>query len=304
MITPNCSLPHVRALICHRDIDLGILCLGSLYRFSADPLKIVLHDDGSLTTADRSRLLDALPNVILISREEADAVILPLLRNYPRCLAYRMRNPLGMRLIDAAYFAQGDIIFADTDVLFLRPFKGAFRWPSDAVQSVFLCDCFESFCLRPWQTRGLSIRSRYNAGLMMIRRQHFDLMTMEKLVETIETNPGFSKNSQWLLEQTCWAAISSRLEARRWKPQQMRVIEPQAKYNEALVAGHFCGSVRPLLYRFKEQAKASGVADRPPVEIGFTPAYHYSTPRFLAIRAVNSARRIRSWVRRWRFLRA
>jgi hypothetical protein len=294
MSPPNSSLPHVRALICHRDIDLGILCLGSLYRFSADPLQIVLHDDGSLTADDRSRLLDALPNVILISREEADAVILPLLRNYPRCLSFRMRNPTGLKLIDAAYFAQGDIIVADPDVLFLRPFKGAFHWPSDAVQSVFLHDCFESFCLRPWQTRGLTIRSRYNSGLMMIRRQHFDLMTMEKLVETIETNPGFINNTpyQWFLEQTCWAAIASRLEARRWNPQQMRVIDPQAKYDEALVAGHFVGFVRPLLYRFKELAKALGMADRPPVEIGFVPAYLYSTPRFLATRLVNRARRI------------
>jgi hypothetical protein len=290
--SPTSLLPHIRALICHRDIDLGILCLGSLNRFSADPVQIVLHDDGSLTREDRSKLLDALPSVILIAREEADAVILPLLRNYPRCSAFRMRNPLGLKLIDAPYFAQGDIIFVDTDVLFLRPFKGAFRWPSDAVQSVFLHDYFDSFCLRPWQARGLTLRSRYNAGLMMIRRHHFDLMTMERLVETIETNPGFMNNLEWFLEQTCWAAIASRIEARRWKPQQMRVIGPQAKYDGRLVAGHFVGSVRPLLHSFKEQAVEAGMADRPPVEIGFVPAYLYSTPRFLANRLVNRARRI------------
>jgi hypothetical protein len=80
--------------------------------------------------------------------------------------------------------------------------------------------------------------------------------------------------------------------ARRWNPQQMRVIDPQAKYDEALVAGHFVRSVRPLLYRFKEQAKESGMAEHPPVEIGFVPAYLYSTPRFLANRLVNRARRI------------
>ena len=273
MSSPTSFLPQIRALICHRDIDLGILCLGSLSRFSADPVQIVLHDDGSLTPEDRSKLVDALPNFILISREEADAVILPLLRNYPHCSAFRMRNPTALKLIDAAHFAQGDIIIVDTDVLFLRPFKSAFHWPSDAVQSVFLNDYLESFCLRPWQTRGLTIRSRYNSGLMMIRRRHFDLMTMERLVETIETNPGFINNTsyQWFLEQTCWAAIASRIEARRWNPQQMRVIDPQAKYDERLVAGHFVSSVRPLLYLFKEQALEAGMGDSPPVpvEIGF-----------------------------------
>jgi hypothetical protein len=301
MRSPTSFLPHVRAVICHRDIDLGILCLGSLSRFSADPVQIVLHDDGSLTPEDRSKLVDALPNVILISREEADAVILPLLRNYPRCSAFRTRNPTALKLIDAAYFAQSDIIVVDTDVLFLRPFKSAFHWPSSAVQSVFLHDYFESFCLRPWQTRGLTIRSRYNSGLMMIRRRHFDLMTMERLVETIETNPGFINNTsyQWFLEQTCWAAIASRIEARRWNPQQMRVINPQAKYDERLVAGHFVSSVRPLLYLFKEQALEAGMGDNPPVEIGFVPAYLYSTPRFLANRLANRARRILAYANRW-----
>ena len=46
----------LRSLVCHRDVDMAISCLGSMLRFSHDPLDIVLHEDGSLTQPDVDRL--------------------------------------------------------------------------------------------------------------------------------------------------------------------------------------------------------------------------------------------------------
>lgn len=108
----------VHALICHRDVSLGIHCLSSLLRFCADSIRIVLHDDGSLTKEDAKRLEDGLPNTVLVGKEEADDIVRPQLAHYPRCLAFRTRSPTGQKMFDIPLMAKGDIAIYDTDVLF------------------------------------------------------------------------------------------------------------------------------------------------------------------------------------------
>lgn len=280
---------EVRAMICHRDVDLGILCLGSLLRFCQDPIQIILHEDGSLTAQDRDKLAQELPQATVLSKAEADERMEPVLAQYPRCRAFRQRSVNGMKLLDPAYFASGDIILLDTDVLFFRPFKSAFTWPDDGVQCLFLHDRSNAYCLRPWETRNLRIINQFNAGTMMIRRQNFSFAEMERLLGRIEDSETYIRNEpcRWFLEQTCWAAVAARVESRAWKPRQMRVIRPHDRYDETLIAGHFVKSVRHKLCEFNEQARRAGSADLPPVAVGLVPAHLYSTPRFLANRIVN-----------------
>lgn len=285
-------IPEVRAMICKRDVELGIECLGSLKRFCADPVQIVLHDDGSIGKDERARLEDGLPGARLISREEADDVMRPLLASLPRCAAFRDRSPMGRKLVDVGVFSNGDIIQCDTDVLFLRPFRGAFTWPNETIRTVHILDIADSFCLKPWQTGALHLLHRFNAGFMMIRKELFDLELMERTVRFIEENPGYIGNKpyQWFLEQTCWASVAGEHPALMWSGRQFRVIAKNDRYSTDLVGGHFVGNVRHLLGRFRDQAKTARVEETPPVTIQFEPARPYSTPAFIANRLGNRFR--------------
>ena len=49
----------VSTLLGHAHVEMALPCLGSLLRFSAEPLRLRVHDDGTLTAADQERLADA-----------------------------------------------------------------------------------------------------------------------------------------------------------------------------------------------------------------------------------------------------
>lgn len=283
----------VRVLICHRDVSLGIHCLSSLLRFCADPISIVLHDDGSLTQDDAKRLQDGLPGTVLVSKEEADDVVRPKLALYPRCAAFRSRSPTGQKMFDIPLMTEGDIALCDTDILFLRPFRGVFAWPDSSADMLFLQDTTDSYCLRPWQAKPHRLRHRYNAGLMMMRGQQYDLEQVEALIGFIEDSRGYRENEpyRWFLEQTCWSALAGSRDARMWDGRQMRVIDGNDRYDPELVAGHFVGGVRPLLNVFEEAAGRAGVDGLPVVSVRSRPAADYTTLNFIQRRVRNRLRR-------------
>ena len=84
----------VASLLGHRQVEMAILCLGSLLRCSADPLALRLHDDGSLTAEDRERLAAALGDPAVISRGAADERVADVLARHPALAAFRRGNPL------------------------------------------------------------------------------------------------------------------------------------------------------------------------------------------------------------------
>lgn len=284
----------VRALICHRDVGLGIHCLSSLLRFCNDPIKIVLHDDGSLTKDDAKRLEDGLPNTILVSKEEADDVVRPQLTRYPRCSAFRARSPTGQKMFDIPLMAKGDIALCDTDILFLRPFCGVFTWPDSSADILFLQDTTDSYCLKPWEAKPYALRHRYNAGLMMMRKYRYNLEQVEELISFIEDSRGYKENEpyQWFLEQTCWSALAGTLDARIWSGRQMRVIHETDCYHPELVAGHFVSGVRSLLREFENAASKANVESLPTVLVESRPAANYTTLNFIQRRVRNKLRRI------------
>lgn len=282
-------LPQVRVLVCKRDVALASQCLGSLLRYSADPIELILHDDGSIGSDEKARLEAALPGASIISKTEANDVVLPALKDFPRLRAFRERNPTGQKLVDVGLLAGSDIIQCDSDVLFLRPFRGLFRWPGHDIDCVHLLDIADAFCLKPWQLGDLRLLHRFNSGLMMIRRQCFDIARMEALVRFIEDSPGYRDNKgyQWFLEQTCWSAVAGTRPAAAWSSNQLRVISKTDRYAPDLVAGHFVGSVRHLLVRFEQRSRDAQVANLPPVEIATRTARPYATSSYLTDRLAN-----------------
>jgi lipopolysaccharide biosynthesis glycosyltransferase len=260
----------VRSLICHRDVDMAIACLGSLLKFSAEPLKLVLHNDGSLTPEDQARLTSELGEVSFVSRLEADELTSQLLKNYPNCYRYRHgpsasrnknENIWSLKLFDVALLGDEDIAYCDTDILFFRPFSQLFHFADSKTSALFMQDSQESYSIHfstLLNSHKLRLPSRVNAGLIFCRKQAFDLDFIEWFLSQEEFKYIFA-----FAEQTCWAALGYRAGCQQWNPQQISMMRPGMEINNHIIAGHFTTPVRYLLKNYLPQENLSQSTDAP-----------------------------------------
>jgi hypothetical protein len=238
---------NVSSLICHRDVAMGIECLGSMAR-SVDDIRFTLHDDGTLTGEDRAVLRRALPVDVIVERRDADEAMTEKLGRYPACRRARGENVLMLKLLDVALRSDGDIRYCDTDVLFIRPAVGLFESPGRAV---FMHDIDNGYAVRPWQLwpgNGVRLPRCLNSGLFAFPRVQFDLDYLEWLLSRERFRRIFAHIAVWA-EQTCWAALAFRAGCRLWDPRRIAVVDPKWTLSERTVAAHFVSSARDRLPR-------------------------------------------------------
>ncbi len=219
-------------------------CLASLRRTSVDAIEIVVLGDGSLGDPERDALARSVEGVSFVSSRDADDRVQQALLRHPACRSYRDSHVLARKLLDVALLGQGpDILYCDADILFLRPFEGLFERP-DGVDALFQADSQEAYSLRSWdflRHPGLRLRSRVNTGIVVFRRDAFDL----DLVEWFLSQPARQRSPEWL-EQTAWALLAGRVPSRLLDPAQFALAGAPAPDP---VAVHFVSSRREGLER-------------------------------------------------------
>ncbi|MBF0499467.1 MAG: hypothetical protein HQM09_05015 [Candidatus Riflebacteria bacterium] len=236
----------VRTLLGHKDVQMGLRCLGSLRKQSAEPVEFCIHDDGTIDNTDKGNLQETLVNVRFIARKEADHRVADLLSSYPKCLEFRRKLVFTLKLFDVALLAEEDsITFCDSDVFFFRPFSGMFSFPDKNANCIFMQDIQEAYSIRPWHLRPfgtLRFPHVLNSGLFVIRKNLFDLDALEKFFSLTE-NPSWSP---WL-EQTAWGLLAGNKMGYLWDGDYVKVIQSEKCFRGGIVAGHFVGPVRKLL---------------------------------------------------------
>ena len=257
---------RVATLLGHAHVEMALACLGSLLRYSADPLTLRVHEDGSLTAEDRERLREGLGAPELVPRDEADQRVEAALAGRPALRTFRRNNPLALKLIDIPLLAgDGDLAYCDSDVLFLRPFSDLFRFPA-AAGAVFMSDRQNAYSVRSWhlltQPR-LALPCRVNSGILHFRTRFFD----PDLLEWYLSRPELGFAPVWS-EQTAWALLGQRAGCHLWDPRLIRL--PGGGGEENAVALHFVSPLRGLLPGFLE--RAADRAGEPPVAVGTVPA--------------------------------
>jgi hypothetical protein len=255
---------RVRTLIGHQQLETGLKCLPSLIGFSAEPMTLLIHDDGTLSREDCERLTAALPGATIVSRTEADARIEPLLAGYPKCREYRQHHPLGLKLIDMALFESEELAYCDSDILFLKPFSGLYQWPDSRTAAIFMQDIQDAYSLHPWHIYPfgkLRVPQKINSGLIFFRTSGYDLDFIEWLLGQKRLAKVFKKRTHWI-EQTCWAALGWRVGCYAWSASQFMIANPSMKgLSEATVGIHFVAAARGKL----EDFPSAGETDRKPV---------------------------------------
>ncbi|HET9210248.1 MAG TPA: hypothetical protein VFR03_07610 [Thermoanaerobaculia bacterium] len=257
---------RVATLLGHAHVEMALACLGSLLRYTADPLCLRVHEDGTLTPGDRERLEAGLGSLEFIARPEADGRVADVLASRPCLRALRETNPLALKLIDVPLLAEGDLAYCDADVLFLRPFSGLFRFPGPDTGAVFMSDRQNAYSLRSWHLLThprLALPCRVNSGILLFRTQGYD----PDLLEWYLSRPEFGFAPVWA-EQTAWALLGWRAGCRLWDPRLVRL--PAAGEPGDAVALHFVSPLRGLLPRCLERVPDR--AGEPPVPVGTVPA--------------------------------
>lgn len=245
---------------------MAVRCLGSLRRFSTPPVRLRLHDDGTLTGADLARLSQALGGPEVVARGLADEKIEPRLSSRPRLLALRRRNPLAMKLLDVALLEGEWLRYCDSDVLFLRPFEDLFQDNEPTADAVFMADPQNAYSIRSWELLGRSRRVRLvrnlNSGIIRFPVAALDLDYLEWLAGHLSFAP------EWM-EQTCWAALASRVSSRLLDSRQVTIPEIGKELPAECVAAHFVASVRSALSSRVDHVEKTAA---PAVKVASTPA--------------------------------
>ena len=237
------SVPSLRTLLCHRDVDLAIHCLDSALKLSADPVNVVIHEDGSLTPEDREKLTIGLPGARILDRQVADECMAERLAAYPNARAFRAGSVWGLKLLDVVLVEPGLCFYLDSDIRFFRPFRGLFVDASTRGRCVFLRDTvWHAYSIRPWHLldqRGLQVASGINTGLTLCDPQVFDLDFVDWFLGHLD----WRVIPAWT-EPTCWAALALRADGQAVDPEQVTNLYPSAKVTEQTLGAHFLSAYR------------------------------------------------------------
>jgi hypothetical protein len=259
------KMQTVHGLVCHDHVDMAITCFKSLLKFSADPLEMSIHDDGTLTSEDIHKLISYIPRTQIISRPEGDDLINPQLKNFPNIYKFRCNVPHAIKLIDVALLSPENIAFCDSDILFFRPFKDLFQLGEQAA-SIFMKDYLEAYSIFPWHLIGknkLSLPSKINSGLFYMKREVYDL----DFVEWFLGQQRFQSKPLHKMEQTCWAALGYRSGMEVWDPHQIVLMRSYMTLDSEMIAGHFVKEIRHRLNEFADQINDPQLLTSQPIPV-------------------------------------
>lgn len=221
-------------------------------QLSADPVRLVIHEDGSLTGGDKERIETRLPGTRILQRRDADAIMAEKLASHSNARSFRDGSVWGLKLLDVVLSEPGLCFYVDGDIRFFRPFRGLFADGAARGRCVFLRDtAWQSYSVRPWHLldrRGLSVASGINTGLTLCDPAIFDL----DFVDWFLGQPDWRVIPAWT-EPTCWAALALRDNGHAVIPEQLTNLYPNARITERTLGGHFLSAYRNL---WQEQLEA------------------------------------------------
>ncbi|MDB5641160.1 MAG: hypothetical protein JWN07_477 [Hyphomicrobiales bacterium] len=245
----------VRTLLGAAGLAFSIKCLRTVLNRSVTPVRLVIHNDGSLGEEQKDQLRkDLSPSVTFVDTAEADDVVMPCLSHYPLLREFRAREVLAKKILDCSLLEEsGRMRFCDSDIIFFRKYAGLFG-ATQGNECLFMQDIRSSYSFY-WKLEARSLfplPGRLNSGLIDFPTAALDLDLMEAALAS-----GTLESVLWR-EQTLWAVLASRL-----KPLYPRgVIVPKrtAMPSDSL-AWHLVTPLRPnwnvddLIARVSAQAE-------------------------------------------------
>ncbi len=250
----------------------GAWALYSFLYYAAQPLRVVVHSDGTLDGGCASILSGLFPGIHIIPRAEADGVVTATLKEQGlnQCIELRRRHILGLKLLDPfIYSCTPSYLMLDSDLLtFSKPSElldPSFAIAGDLSPHLYSPDCSDSMALAPEKLRlaGFQPAYRLNSGLLKIQRNGLSLARIEETISKLNLLRG--ERVSFYAEQTLYACELPRHGAMRLDPERYTICgNPNER---SIVTGHYCGEyyMKTLFYRegIPRLATALGIAQQP-----------------------------------------
>jgi hypothetical protein len=258
---------EVHTLLNHPKVTEAAWALYSFAFFLGAPCKMVIHDDGSLTHEDATRLNQLFPGIRIISRAEADSLVLNELarRGLKNCLRLRQSLIFALKLFDPFFFGDTNYFFLlDSDILFYRRSSIINEHLASGVP-LFGKDVMYSLALSPVEFEVVTesyLSHPFNAGFIGVPRKIVDLELIERWLEHASFWERQGEKASYYAEQTVWAGLLSRNKASVLD--ESFVVSPRGPVTESTVGAHYCGFGFPsslfywcgVPYAARELAKA------------------------------------------------
>jgi hypothetical protein len=284
----------VHTLVCEQHLWFAVPCLRSLRAYSEDPVRLVLHDDGSLTQVSVALLAAAFPDSILVPRRSADAELADSLAQLPHLAQARLHLPHVMKLFDVAFTHPEPILrYVDTDVLFQRRFRGLFPFSRPSASGAFMTDSRSCFGAHPgdfWPLGPLRLSRRLNSGLFWIQRDRIDYDRMEYLFK--RWGPQRIRKYHGWFEQTVWADQAWRARCSMFDPAQFGMPTHADSSSRKLTGVHFVTPTRTMLAVALQSAPSASAenssGDIEDIRLCPSKTYGLSAAMFDAARAIGT----------------
>ena len=269
----------VHTLACEAHLWFAIPCLKSLQACSEEPVRLVIHDDGSLTKDSFAQFAAAFTDAVLVPRRKADDQLAEALARFPAMAQARTHLPHVLKLFDTTMtHPEAIVCYVDTDVLFQKRFCVLFPdsahkpGSAGATAGAFMMDHTNSFGAHPgdfWPFGPLRVARQLNSGLFWVRPDRIDYERMEYLFK--RWGPARIKKYHGWFEQTVWADHAWRTRCSLYDPDQIGTAGTDADLNRKLIGVHYVTPARALL-RTELEAGHRVPAEEPAERIRVQPA--------------------------------
>jgi hypothetical protein len=202
----------VHMLVSSETWDAGILAAISFENFTGRRWPLFIHEDGSVTRAQRGTIERILRGVRFVPRAEAEKVMERRLAKHPKSFSNRSRHNLFLKFFDFPAYAPYDrFVVLDSDVIFFKRPGEILSWADRGKEECwFNEDTREKYCIprpRIEQELGMKIWERVNTGICLIPKSAISLELAERLIAAFETNAHHPQ----FFEQTLYALMASAL---------------------------------------------------------------------------------------------
>jgi len=208
----NVTPISVHMLVSSETWHAGVLAMISFEFFTGRKWDLYMHDDGTVSDRDRSRIEKILPGVRFVPRPEADQRARDFLKDHPQCLEARGRHNLFLKFSDTPAFAPHDrFLVLDSDVIFFKPPAEILEWADSGREEVwFNQDTREVYCISRKHLEDalhVPLWSKVNSGLCLFPTKAISLDLSERMLENFSTtawHPKFFEQTLYALNGSAW----------------------------------------------------------------------------------------------------
>lgn len=201
---------EIHALVGAARKEMALWMFGSWMLATRSRWRFVVHDDGTLTSADAADILSILPGARVVLASESHEEMRNTLAAFPASWKCRNLHPLCRKLFDIPHFSQGDkFLTVDTDILFFRSPTRLLRWiGTDEPTTLFLEDVADATlpsAVAAANTLGSTVQRKINTGIVAMSKP---AVTLEDLEHCL-TQTRIMEEDSWFIEQSLYAVLAS-----------------------------------------------------------------------------------------------